>query len=82
MDCSGRKVLACMEFATVHCNAIDTLSHNRVHNKLIEGPDPAQSLPANVAHPTMCQLSQQRKAQGPSQVRDPIGGITFCAPLL
>ena len=52
MDCSGRRVLACIACASDRCNAIDTLWRNHVHNKLIEGPDPAHSLDANLANPT------------------------------
>ena len=52
MDCSRRRVLAYIACASDHCNAIDTLSRNHVHNKLMEGPDPAHSLDVNVAHST------------------------------
>ena len=52
MDCSRRSVLACIACASDRCNAIETLSRNHVHNKLIEGPHPAHSLDANVAHLT------------------------------
>ena len=56
MDCSRRRVLACIARANGRCNAIDTnvsnLCRNHVHNKVMEGPDPAHSLDANVAHST------------------------------
>ena len=52
MDCSKRRVLACMACASDRCNAIDTLCRNHVHYKLMEGPDLAYSLDANVAHST------------------------------
>ena len=43
-------VLACIACARDHCNGIDTLYRNYVHNKLTVGPDLAHSLDANVAH--------------------------------
>ena len=52
MDCSRRRVLACIACASDRCNAIDTLRGNHVQNKLIEGIDPAHSLDADVAHST------------------------------
>ena len=52
MDCSRRRVLACIACASDRCNAINTLCRNHVHNKLIEGPDSAHSLDANVTHST------------------------------
>ena len=52
MDCSRRRVLACIACASDRCNAIDTLCRNHVHDKLTEGPDPAHSLDANVAQST------------------------------
>ena len=52
MDCSIRRVLACIACASDRCNAIETLRRNHVHIKLIEGPDPAPSLDAHVAHST------------------------------
>ena len=52
MDCSRRRVLACITFASDRCNAIDTLLRNHVHYKLMEGPSPAHSLDANIAHST------------------------------
>ena len=45
MDCSRRRVLACIACASDHGNAIDTLYGNHVHNKLMEGPDPTQKNP-------------------------------------
>ena len=50
-----------------------------MHNKLMEGPDPAHSLDANVAHSTKIDLtyqtmhrtSQEQKAQISSQLRVP-----------
>ena len=50
MDCSRRRVLACIACVSDRCNAIDTLRRNHVHNKLMEGPHLAHSLDANVAH--------------------------------
>ena len=50
MDCSRRRVLAYIPCNSDRCNAIDTLRRNHVHNKLMEGPDLAHSLDANVAH--------------------------------
>ena len=52
MDCSRRRILACIACASERCNAIDTLCRNHVHNKLTEGPEPAHSLDADVAHST------------------------------
>ena len=52
MDCSRRRVLECIACASERCNAIDTLCRNHVHNKLTEGPKPAHSLDADVAHTT------------------------------
>ena len=52
MDGSRRRVLACIACASGRRNAIDTLCRNHVHNRLTEGPDPAHSLDANVAHST------------------------------
>ena len=43
MDCSRRRVLACIACASDRCNAIDTLWRNHVHSKLMDGPDPAHS---------------------------------------
>ena len=58
MDCSRRKALACIACASDRCNAINTLRRNHVHNKLMEGPDPAQSLDASVAHSTKNRMFQ------------------------
>ena len=44
MDCSRRRVLACIACASERCNAIDTLCRNHVHNKLTEGLGPEHSL--------------------------------------
>ena len=52
MDCSRRRVLECIACASERCNAIDTRCRNHVHNKLTEGPEPAHSLDAVVAHST------------------------------
>ena len=52
MDCSTRRVLACIACASDRWNAIDTLCRNHVHNKLMEGLDRAHSLDANVVHST------------------------------
>ena len=52
MDCSRRRVLACIACASERCNAIDTLCRNHVLNKLTKGLDPTHSLDANVAHST------------------------------
>ena len=52
MACSRRRILACIACVSERCNAIDTLCRNHVHNKLTEGPDPAHSLDADVAHST------------------------------
>ena len=52
MDCSRRRVLACIACASDRCNAIDTIRRNHVHNKLMEGLDHAHSLDANVADST------------------------------
>ena len=49
MDCSRRRVLACIACASDRCDAIDTLCRNHMHNKLM-GHGPAHSLDANVAH--------------------------------
>ena len=43
MDCSRRRVLACLACARDRCNAIDTLSWNHVQKKLVKDPDPAHS---------------------------------------
>ena len=52
MNCSRRRVLACIACASDRSNAIDTLRRHHVHNKLMEAPDPAHSRDANVAHST------------------------------
>ena len=57
MDCSRHRVLACIACASDRCNAIETLRWNHGHNKLVEGPDSAHSLDANVAHSTKKHLS-------------------------
>ena len=51
MVCSRRRVLACIVCASDCRNALDTLSCNHAHNNLIEGPDCAHSLDANIARP-------------------------------
>ena len=58
MDCSTCRVLACTACASDSYNAIDTRCRNHVHNKLMEGPDPAHSLDANVAHQTQKRSDQ------------------------
>ena len=70
MDCSRRRVLACIACASDRCNAIHTLSRNHVHNKLMEGPNPPHFLDANVAHSAKNRsdlsnnaLSQKKRAQ-------------------
>ena len=62
MDCSRRRVLECIACASDRYNAIDTLCRNHVHNKLMEGPDPAYSLDANVAHSTKSRSDQSDNA--------------------
>ena len=52
MDCPLRRIRACMACASDRSNAIDIVWWNHVHNKLMEGPHPAHSLDANVAHST------------------------------
>ena len=44
MDCSRCRVLACIACISDHCNAIDTLCRNHVHNKLVEGLHPPHPL--------------------------------------
>ena len=44
MDCSRRRVLECIACASERCKAIDTLYRNHVHNKLMEGPNPAHKV--------------------------------------
>ena len=50
IDCSRCRVLVCIACASDRCNAIDTLWRNHVHNKLMTGPEPEDSLDAKVAH--------------------------------
>ena len=66
MDCPRRKVLACIAYASDRCYAIDTLDRNHLHNKLMEGPDPDQ---------TMHRTSQEQRSQISSPMRDPDSGF-------
>ena len=50
VDCSRSRVLTCIACANDGCIAIDNLSQNHVHNKLIKGTNRAHILEANVAH--------------------------------
>ena len=90
MDCSRRRVLECIAPASERCNAIDTLCRNHVHNKLTEGPEPAHSLDADIAHstktdptyPTKHRTSQGQRAQTSSPPRDSESGFPSSAPHL
>ena len=52
MDCSGRRVVACIAYGGDRRDAVNNLRRNHVHSKLIEGLGPAHSLDAKVAHST------------------------------
>ena len=69
MDCSTHRVLACIACASDRCNTIDTLLRNNVRNKLLEGPDPAHSLDANVAHSTKNRSDLSHNAQYVSRAK-------------
>ena len=89
MDCSRRRVLACIACASDRCDAIGTLDRNHVHNMLMEGLDLAHSLDANVNNSTKnrSDLSdyapyEGQRAQISSQLRDPDSGFPSSAPHL
>ena len=69
MDCSRRRVQACIACANDRCNAIDIPTRNHVHNKLIEGLDSAHSLDAKVVHSTKKRSNPSNNASYPSRAK-------------